>query len=229
MSEIACRLDALRDRITSACAANRRSPESVRILAISKRHPADAIREAYAAGQRAFGENYLQEAAGKQDALADLGVEWHFVGGLQSNKTREAAERFAWIHTVDRLRIARRLSEQRPEELPPLNVCLQVNISRESQKAGCPPEDVAELAAAVADLPRLRLRGLMSIPAPADGIDAQRTPHRQLRELQERLQAAGIAVDTLSMGMTDDLEAAIAEGSTLVRIGTAIFGPRPQP
>lgn len=226
MSEIAVRLQAVLERIRAAEATYGRPPGSVQVLAVSKRHPTEAIRAAHAAGQRAFGENYLQEALAKQDELADLDLNWHFIGGLQSNKTRAAAERFDWVHTVDRAKVARRLSEQRPVALAPLNVCLQVNLSEEPQKAGCSPAQVTDLAETVASLPRLRLRGLMALPAPAQGLTAQREPLARLRTLQETLRRQGHDLDTLSMGMSADLEAAVAEGSTLVRIGTAIFGPR---
>ena len=180
------------------------------------------------AGQRAFGENYVQEALAKIEALADLRrqIDWHLIGPLQSNKTRVVAEAFDWVHSVDRLRIAARLSEQRPHDLPALQVCLQVNVSGEASKSGVAPAEVAGLARAVSALPRLRLRGLMAIPEPAGDFEAQRRPHRLLRELLEALNRDGLALDTLSMGMSADLEAAIAEGSTLVRVGTAIFGGR---
>ncbi|MBK5943266.1 MULTISPECIES: YggS family pyridoxal phosphate-dependent enzyme [Halorhodospira] len=227
MSEIASRLAAVQERVRAAEASHGRPAGSVQILAVSKRHPGAAIRAAHAAGQPAFGENYLQEAAEKQAELADLDIQWHFIGGVQSNKTREVAERFDWIHTVDRAKIARRLSEQRPSDREALNVCLQVNISEEPQKAGCPPDDVFELAAAVDGLPRLRLRGLMALPAPAEAFAEQRQPLARLRKLREELHERGHReLDTLSMGMSADLEAAIAEGATIIRIGTAIFGPR---
>ncbi len=204
-----------------------REPGSVKLLAVSKTKPPEMVRAAFEAGQTAFGENHLQDAEVKLGALADLPIEWHFIGALQSNKTRRIAERFAWVHGVDRARIARRLSEQRSEEAAPLELCIQVNVSGESSKAGVTPEDAAALADAVAALPRVRLRGLMAIPAPAVDIGAQRAPFRQLRELLEALNARGHALDTLSMGMSADIEAAIAEGSTIVRIGTAVFGARP--
>jgi pyridoxal phosphate enzyme (YggS family) len=196
---------------------------------VSKLQPAQAVRQAQQAGQQAFGENYVQEALDKMAALADLrgAIEWHLIGPLQSNKTRVVAEAFDWVHSVDRLKIAQRLSDQRPAQLPPLNVCLQVNISGEASKSGLLPQEVAQVAAAVAALPRLRLRGLMAIPGPAQGLQAQQAPHRALRLLQQELNQRGLALDTLSMGMSDDLEAAVAEGSTMVRVGTAIFGARP--
>lgn len=203
-----------------------RPPGAVGLLAVSKAQPAAAIAEAAAAGQRRFGENYLQEALDKQQALEHLDLEWHFIGPIQSNKTRRVAEFFAWVHSVDRLKIARRLSEQRPDALPALNVCLQVNVSGEASKSGLEPAELAAVAHEVAALPRLRLRGLMAIPAPVSDFAQQRRPLAALRKLQEQLIGAGLALDTLSMGMSDDLEAAVAEGATLVRIGTAIFGPR---
>ena len=225
---IADNLEHVRARIARACADAARPVESVTLLAVSKRFPAAAVREAVAAGQHRFGENLVQEAIDKIKALADLRrtIEWHLIGPLQSNKTRPAAEHFDWVHTVDRLRIAERLSAQRPAPLPPLNVCLQVNISGEPTKSGLDPAQVESTARAVVALPRLALRGLMAIPAPVEGIAAQRRAHRALRELLVALQSRGYALDTLSIGMSDDLEAAIAEGATIVRIGTAIFGTR---
>lgn len=223
---IAERLHAVQARIRSAETAYGRPAGSVRLLAVSKTHPAAALREAHAAGQCAFGENYLQEALDKQAELAGLPLEWHFIGPIQSNKTRRIAEGFAWVHSVERLKIAERLSAQRPAELPPLAVCIEVNVSGEASKNGVSPAELPALAHAVAALPRLQLRGLMSVPAPASDFAAQRRPHAQLRALFEALNADGFALDTLSMGMSDDLEAAVAEGSTLLRIGTAIFGPR---
>ncbi|HEY3595914.1 MAG TPA: YggS family pyridoxal phosphate-dependent enzyme [Paraburkholderia sp.] len=221
-------LDAVRQRIALAAQAAGRDPQSITLLAVSKTFPAEDVRAAHAAGQRAFGENYVQEALTKLDALADLrdALEWHFIGPLQSNKTRPVAERFDWVHSIDRLKIAQRLSEQRPDGLPPLNVCLQVNVSGEASKSGMAPDEAAEVARAVVALPKLRLRGLMAIPEPAGGIEQQRAPHRVLRALFERLRADGLALDTLSMGMSGDLEAAVLEGATMVRIGTAIFGSR---
>ena len=231
MTGIAHNLQHTRDRIAAACAAAGRSTDGVTLLAVSKTFGAEDVREAHAAGQRAFGENYVQEALDKIAALADLraALEWHLIGPLQSNKTRVVAESFDWVHSVDRLKVAERLSAQRPEGLPPLQVCLQVNVSGEASKSGVPPAEVAALAAQVARLPRLRLRGLMSIPEPAADFEAQRAPHRALRALLEALQQQGLALDTLSMGMSADLEAAVAEGATIVRIGTAIFGGRTYP
>ena len=215
-------------RIAQACATARRPVQSITLLAVSKTFDAAAVRDAYNAGLRRFGENYVQEALDKMAALADLRaeLEWHLIGPLQSNKTRVVAETFDWVHSVDRLKIAQRLSEQRPEALPPLNVCLQVNISGEASKSGLAPREVASVAHAVAKLPRLRLRGLMAIPEPAGDFAAQRAPHRALNELLQALRADGLQLDTLSIGMSADLEAAVAEGATIVRIGTAIFGTR---
>ena len=226
MENVARNLAAVRARMEAAAERAGRDPGAVRLLAVSKMQPAEVLAEAWEAGQRDFGENYLQEALPKLHALADRAVQWHFIGGLQSNKTRAVAEHFDWVHTVDRESIAKRLSDQRPAELPPLQVCLQVNVSGEGSKGGAAPERAAELAAAVAGLPRLALRGLMAIPAPAEGFEAQREPHRRLRELMEEINRRGFAMDTLSMGMSEDLEAAILEGATVVRIGTAIFGSR---
>jgi PLP dependent protein len=228
MASIELKLQQLRQRIGDACTLAARPVQSVTLLAVSKTFGEDVVRQAHHAGQCAFGENYVQEALAKIDALADLrsALEWHLIGPLQSNKTREVAAAFDWVHTVDRLKIAQRLSEQRPAHLPPLQVCVQVNVSGEVSKSGIEPAELPALARAVAALPGLRLRGLMSIPEPADGFDAQRAPHRRLRDLFDALCAQGLALDTLSMGMSADLEAAIAEGSTLVRVGSAIFGAR---
>jgi len=212
--------------MTSACLAAGRAPDTVRLLAVSKTFPASAIRAAHACGQDAFGESYVQEALEKMDALADLPLEWHYIGPLQSNKTRQVAELFSWVHAVDRLKIAERLSAQRPAQLPALNLCIQVNISGEASKAGVTPAQTLELAHAISALPRLKLRGLMAIPEPATGFEAQRAPFHRLHELLTQLQGAGLQCDTLSMGMSADLEAAIAEGATIVRVGTAIFGQR---
>ena len=228
MTTLQERLSAVQTRIARACAQAGRAPSAVQLLAVSKLHPAQAVREALAHGQNAFGENYVQEALDKMAALADLrpAIEWHLVGPLQSNKTRAVAEAFDWVHSVDRLKIAQRLSDQRPAHLPPLNICLQVNISGEASKSGLTPAEAGDIAPAVAALPRLRLRGLMALPEPLGGFEAQRAPLLALRLLRETLNRQGLALDTLSMGMSDDLEAAIAEGSTLVRVGTAVFGPR---
>jgi pyridoxal phosphate enzyme (YggS family) len=228
MASIALKLQQVRQRIGDACARAQRPVQSITLLAVSKTFDAVAVREAHGAGQRAFGENYVQEALAKIDALAELrpALEWHLIGPLQSNKTREVAQSFDWVHTIDRLKIAERLSAQRPPQLPPLQVCLQVNVSAEASKSGVAPADLSALARAVAALPRLQLRGLMSIPEPVEGFEAQRAPHRRLREAFEALRAQGLALDTLSMGMSADLEAAIAEGATLLRVGSAIFGAR---
>jgi pyridoxal phosphate enzyme (YggS family) len=213
--------------MTMACIAAGRPEGAVRLLAVSKTFPAAAVREAAAAGQTAFGENYVQEGMEKIVALADLALEWHFIGPLQSNKTRAVTENFAWVHTVDRLKTAERLSAQRPAALPDLNLCIQVNISGEASKAGVAPAAALDLARAMVALPRVRLRGLMAIPEPAPDFEAQRLPFRRLRQLLDALNDAGLACDTLSIGMSADLEAAIAEGATIVRVGTAIFGKRP--
>jgi PLP dependent protein len=228
MPDLAHNLDAVHQRIALAAQVAGRDVRSIELLAVSKTFPAEDVRAAHVAGQRAFGENYVQEALTKVAALSDLraGIEWHFIGPLQSNKTRPVAENFDWVHSVDRLKIAQRLSEQRPDNLPPLNVCLQVNISGEASKSGVTPDEAASVAHAVAALPKLRLRGLMAIPEPAGDVEQQRVPHRALRELFDRLRADGLELDTLSMGMSDDLEAAVLEGATIVRIGTAIFGAR---
>ncbi len=224
--QIAGNLAQVRARIRRGCDAAGRPADSVRLLAVSKTFDAAAVLAAYAAGQRDFGESYLQEALDKRAGLAASDICWHFIGPIQSNKTRGIAERFDWVHGVDRLKIAQRLSEQRPPQLPPLEVCVQVNISAESSKSGCSPDQASALCRAIAALPRLRLRGLMAIPAPAADPADMRTPFRALRQLFETLRAEGLALDTLSAGMSDDLEAAIMEGSTLVRVGTAIFGVR---
>ena len=229
MATIDCNLLEVNGRIARACEMAGRPVPSVTLLAVSKTQPPQAVRVALAAGQARFGENYVAEALDKMAALADLRprLEWHLIGPLQANKTRAVAERFDWVHSLDRLRIAERLSAQRPPDLPPLQVCLQVNISGEDSKSGLAPAEVPALARAVAGLPGLRLRGLMAIPEPASDVEAQRRPHRALRELLEALRRDGLELDTLSMGMTADLEAAVAEGATIVRIGTAVFGARP--
>jgi pyridoxal phosphate enzyme (YggS family) len=223
MSTIAENISTLAERIRSAAQAVQRDPASIGLLAVSKTKPASDLREAYDAGLRDFGENYLQEALGKQAELSDLPLTWHFIGPIQSNKTRAIAENFAWVHSVDRLKIAQRLSEQRPSGLPPLNICIQVNVSREASKSGCNPEDLPALAQAVSALPNLRLRGLMAIPEPTDDRDEQNASFAAVSTLQAQL---GLQLDTLSMGMSHDLEAAVAQGATWVRIGTALFGAR---
>jgi len=231
MVNIGSKLQEVKQRIASACDGSGRDAQSVTLLAVSKTFGPDAVRAAHACGQRAFGENYVQEALDKIAALADVraGLEWHLIGPLQSNKTRPVAEAFDWVHSVDRWKIAERLAAHRPPSLPPLQLCLQVNISGESSKSGLAPAAVADLARAIAGLPadRVRLRGLMSIPEPAADSAAQRAPHRALRELLHALNGAlGVRMDTLSMGMSADLDTAVAEGSTIVRVGTAIFGGR---
>jgi pyridoxal phosphate enzyme (YggS family) len=228
MTMIGDKLQQVRARIVTACTAAGRDPASVRLLAVSKTFPAEAVREARAAGQIAFGENYVQEGVAKIEALSDLraGLEWHCIGPLQSNKTRPVAAHFDWVHSIDRLKIAERLAEQRPAELPPLQVCLQVNVDAGANKSGVAPQDALALARAVAGLPRLRLRGLMAIPEPAPDFEAQRALFLRAAAVFEEMRGAGLEVDTLSLGMSADLEAAIAAGSTQVRIGTAIFGAR---
>jgi len=223
MSTIADNILQVSSRIHAATAAAGRDENSVQLLAVSKTKPAQALREAYAAGLRDFGENYLQEALGKQLELADLPLIWHFIGPIQSNKTRSIAEHFAWVHSVDRLKIAQRLSEQRPADLPPLNICIQVNVSGEASKSGCTPQDLPALAQAISALPRLKLRGLMAIPEPTEDRAEQDAAFAAVQRLQASLD---LPLDTLSMGMSHDLESAIAQGATWVRIGTALFGAR---
>lgn len=223
MSTIADNILQVSSRIHAATAAAGRDENSVQLLAVSKTKPAEALREAYAAGLRDFGENYLQEALGKQLELADLPLIWHFIGPIQSNKTRSIAEHFAWVHSVDRLKIAQRLSEQRPADLPPLNICIQVNVSGEASKSGCTPQDLPALAEAISALPRLKLRGLMAIPEPTEDRAEQDAAFAAVQRLQASLD---LPLDTLSMGMSHDLESAIAQGATWVRIGTALFGAR---
>jgi pyridoxal phosphate enzyme (YggS family) len=227
MTTIAANLQSVHQRIADACAAAQRHVNEVTLLPVSKTFGPEAVREAHAAGETAFGENYIQEAVEKQALLADLPLHWHCIGPIQSNKTRLVAQHFAWAHTIDRLKIAQRLSEQRPQELPPLSVCIQVNIDGGTSKAGVPPGEVLALAREIGALPRLKLRGLMTIPEPAQDFAAQLAVHRRARALYDELRAAGLPLDTLSMGMTGDLEAAIHAGSTMVRVGTAIFGARP--
>jgi len=223
MSTIAENIAKVRARIREAAQASQRDSAAIGLLAVSKTQPPAAIRQAHAAGLRDFGENYLQEALGKQLELADLDLTWHFIGPIQSNKTKPIAEHFAWVHSVDRLKIAERLAAQRPAHLPPLNICLQVNVSFEPSKSGCTPDELPALAQAVTQLPQLRLRGLMTIPEPTDDPAAQHAAFARLRELRDGL---NLGLDSLSMGMSHDLEAAIAEGATWVRIGTALFGAR---
>ncbi len=230
MSEfIAARLLTLHERLAQAALDCARDPRRVTLLAVSKTYDHNAVRNIARLGHRDFGENYLQEALDKQKALADLDLVWHFIGPIQRNKTRRIAENFAWVHSVDRLCIAERLSEQRPADAPPLNVCLEVNVSGEPSKGGVHPDDTVALAEQVAALPRLRLRGVMAIPAPTPDRACQRAAFARVRSLFEAIRARGLHADTLSMGMSGDFEAAIAEGATIVRIGTAIFGPRRYP
>ena len=231
MTTIEDNLQQVRGRIATACARADRDVTAVTLLAVSKTFGPDAVSQAWLAGQRAFGENYVQEGVEKilalQDLLPGAGIEWHCIGPLQSNKTRPVAEHFDWVQTIDRLKIAQRLSEQRPTHLSALHVCLQVNIDGGANKSGVTPAELPALADAVAALPRLRLRGLMCIPEPAPGFDAQRALFLQARDLFQALEARGHALDTLSMGMSEDLEAAVAAGATLVRVGRAVFGDRP--
>ena len=226
MTQITKNLEDLRRRIDAAAAAAGRNENEVSILAVSKRHSPESIRLARAAGLSSMGENYLQEALEKIPLFGNE-IEWHFIGRTQSNKTKAIARNFDWVQTVDSPRIARRLNDQRPANLEPINVCVQVCIDADGGHGGAVPADVAELCSYIEELPRLRLRGLMCIPLPAETEEEQRPPFRQMRELFEQLRAQGHRMDTLSMGMTGDLEAAVAEGSTMVRIGTALFGPRP--
>lgn len=226
MTAILSNLQATREAIAKAAIEAHRAVSDVHLLAVSKTFPAEAVREAYQGGQRAFGENYLQEALDKMALLNDLPLEWHFIGPIQSNKTRPIAEHFAWVHGVDRLKVAQRLSEQRPANLPPLNICLQVNVSGEESKSGVAMDEAAQLAQEISRLPHLKLRGLMSIPAPASDETEQRAAFAKMRVLAAQLNEWGMSLDTLSMGMSHDFPAAIKEGSTIVRIGTAIFGAR---
>ena len=226
MQNIENNLKQTQAQIDKAAEHYHRQSSGICLLAVSKRKPTEDIREAYRCGQRDFGENYLQEAQQKIQDLADLDICWHFIGAIQSNKTRVIAEHFDWVHCVDRLKIAQRLSEQRSDSLPPLNICIQVNVDLEESKAGILLEEVPELSRQINKLPNIRLRGLMAIPAPAANIDEQRKSLAKLRQALEQMQLDGLGCDTLSMGMSHDIEAAIAEGSTLVRIGTAIFGER---
>jgi len=226
MTTTQARLQTVRQRIDSACRQAHRAPGSVLLLAISKSFSAASVRDAYSAGQRSFGENYVQEGVEKVTELADLNLDWHFTGSLQSNKTRQVAAHFAWVHAVDRLKIAQRLSNARGSCLPVLNVCIQVNLSGEQTKSGVAARDVGALARAVSALPRLKLRGLTVIPEPAEDLALGQARFAELRRLLETLNTEGLGLDTLSMGMSSDLEAAILEGSTIVRVGTAIFGSR---
>jgi pyridoxal phosphate enzyme (YggS family) len=229
MTMIQTQLQTVRERITAACLAAGRTPDAVSLLAVSKTFDAQAVAEAHAAGQTAFGENYIQEALQKITALRHFPLQWHCIGPIQSNKTRLVAEHFDWVHTVDRLKVAQRLSEQRPAGLPPLQVCLQVNVDGGDTKSGVPPEAALALARQVATLPHLQLRGIMSIPEPAPDFVAACALFARVKAVFDALNAEGLALDTLSMGMSADMEAAIHAGSTLVRVGTAIFGGRPRP
>jgi hypothetical protein len=226
MTTIRSRLQAVQARIEQAARAAGRSPGDIRLVAVSKTFPVETIRQAHEAGQRDFGENYVQEAVDKIGVLRELSIVWHYIGPIQSNKTRQIAELFSWVHSVDRLRIAQRLAEARPAALGPLEVCIQINVSGEASKSGVAPAEALALAHEVARLSGLRLRGLMTIPEPTDDVALQRSRFAQLRGLKDRIAASGLALDTLSMGMTDDLESAIAEGATMVRVGRAIFGER---
>ncbi len=226
MKHIATRLDDVRQRIAHAAATHGRPADGIQLLAVSKTRPAEEIRTAFAAGQRCFGESYLQEAIEKIRQLADIQPEWHFIGRIQGNKTKTIAGHFDWVHGLCSLKHARRLSDQRPAGLAPLKVCLQINLSGEPSKAGIPPEEAAGLAEQVRQLPGLSLEGLMTLPPPADSLPQQRRPFAALRALRDRIRTDTLPLDTLSMGMSGDLEAAIAEGATIVRVGTAIFGPR---
>ena len=226
MSSIKSNLERVSDQIRNSAKRFNRPVDSVKLLAVSKTRPAEDILEALNAGQKLFGESYLQEALDKITQLAGCGAEWHFIGRIQSNKTRSIAENFDWVHSIVKFKHAKRLNDQRPEHLPPLNICLQIMIDNETTKAGMPPEQAKELIEQIHELPRLRLRGLMTLPAPADGFDTQRMPFQKLRQLRDQLATTATPLDILSMGMSSDLEAAIAEGATMVRVGTAIFGPR---
>ncbi len=221
----------LQDILTTieAIKTERQAPQNVSLLAVSKAHPSQAIREAYAAGQRLFGENYVQEAIQKQEKLTELAIEWHFIGPIQSNKTQLIAQHFSWVHSIDRLKIAQRLNDARPAELPPLQICIQVNISQETTKGGVTPDELTQLATDIQALPRLTLRGLMAIPAPTTDLTQQRAQFKQVRQCYDAMRAQGFALDTLSMGMSDDFPVAIEQGATIVRIGSALFGSRLKP
>ncbi|MCO6427926.1 YggS family pyridoxal phosphate-dependent enzyme [Nitrosomonas communis] len=226
MTTIATRLQTVKSRIAEAARNAGRRPEDILLLAASKTNPPEKLREAWEAGQTVFGENYLQEGLIKIHALADLPIEWHFIGPIQSNKTKPIAENFSWVHSVDREKIAVRLSNARPESLPPLQVCVQVNVSGEVTKSGIAPEQAAELAAFVSQLPRLKLRGLMAVPELTSATALQREQFQIMRKIFDQLKQDGFDIDTLSMGMSEDMDIAIAEGATIVRVGTAIFGAR---
>jgi pyridoxal phosphate enzyme (YggS family) len=226
MTTIASNLQAVRNAISAAAVEAGRQPTEIKLLVVSKTFAPDALREAYRAGQTCFAESYVQEALVKLVALQDLPITWHYIGPIQSNKTRAIAENFSWVHSVDRLKIAERLSEQRPAHLPELQICMQVNLSLEASKSGVTPDEAGTLASAIAQLPNLKLRGLMAVPLPTEDVVAQRQSFAQLRKLRDQLNQQGLQLDTLSMGMSHDFAAAIAEGATMVRIGTAIFGAR---
>ncbi|NOS95933.1 MAG: YggS family pyridoxal phosphate-dependent enzyme [Methylotenera sp.] len=228
MTTISNRLQHILATIQSAQAISKYQ-QQVKLLAVSKAQSASAVREAFAVGQTSFGENYLQEALDKQAALTDLPIEWHFIGPIQSNKTQPIAQHFSWVHSIDRLKIAQRLNEARPTDLAPLQVCIQVNVSNESSKSGVSPHDLASLATSIVSLPRLKLRGLMAIPAPTHDINQQQAQFKQVRQCYDALLTKGFTLDTLSIGMSDDYTIAIAEGATIVRIGSALFGARPLP
>ncbi|MGV8933845.1 MAG: YggS family pyridoxal phosphate-dependent enzyme [Gallionellaceae bacterium] len=226
MTAILSNMQAVRTAIAQAATLAKRDAAQIKLLAVSKTVTANVIRAAFGHGQQSFGENYVQEALDKMSVLRDLAIEWHFIGPIQSNKTRLIAENFSWVHSVDRFKIAERLAQQRPAQLPALNICLQINVSDEDSKGGVPPDEALALAKAIAVLPHLKLRGLMALPAPAEGIEKQRVPFSVMRELLASLNQAGMNLDTLSMGMSHDMTAAIMEGATIVRVGTAIFGNR---
>lgn len=229
IATVASRVQAVKDRIARVAHSVGRSPDEITLLVASKTHPAERVREAWHAGQKIFGENYLQEALAKMPALADLPIEWHFIGPIQSNKTKRITENFVWVHSVERIKIAERLAKDRPAFLPPLQICLQVNVSGEDSKSGVEPEELAQLAAHVVRLPRLKLRGLMAVPELTTATALQRSQFHMLWELFDRLKRDGYELDTLSMGMSEDMDIAIAEGATIVRIGTAILGARRYP
>ncbi len=224
--DIQSRLESVRSSIAQATSEYKMPEDSVQLLAVSKTRTTEEIMAAYNCGQSRFGESYLQEAVAKVDQLRDTDIEWHFIGRVQSNKTRPIAEKFDWVHSIDKLKHAKRLNDQRPDSMAPLKICLQINIDNEESKGGVQPEDAAELIQQIRQLPRLQLSGLMTLPSPAHDMDDQRKPFAKLRELRDRLATSDLPLETLSMGMSDDMRAAIAEGATIVRVGTAIFGPR---
>jgi len=226
MNSIATRLENVHQHIQDAATKYGRPDNAIQLLAVSKTRPAEDIRSALEAGQRCFGESYLQEAIEKIQQLSDTQAQWHFIGRIQGNKTRVIAEHFDWVHGLCSFKHAQRLNDQRPDELPPMNVCLQINLSNEASKAGVAPQEAAALVNLIQSLPRLHLQGFMTLPAPADTLEEQRRPFQALRELRDKFKTNELPLETLSMGMSDDLEAAIAEGATIVRVGTAIFGPR---